>query len=375
MRYGWALWVIACYLVSFFIPLLTVTPSGGDGGGVSAVLKGGSPFDLHYLSIGVFPFLLSSIFHSLLQWQLPQLLAWVDKRGMGADAVKLILSGVLAVVMTYALLRNVPVERFKFSIWVTGAECLVSVFFVYEMIRQVGKANIVSNPLMLFIGVNCLAAITANFLSVDVASLDVVEGVWLGGGVVFGLLTLLSTYLVNKIAFNAPVIKPIDPTGGVAAARTTLRFPMMRAGITPVVYSAFLFFPVMSNFTHHSGTTGLLLSPLWLLGYGILVFVITYSLIKGMVPADVVSEQMRAKGVIFVGDGSDERHEFFLLRQYRKMALGSTIWLCFLMAADAAWQLSSPAPVSSLGIVGGLAPLLLLSISKDLVMQYRTKTW
>ena len=81
----------------------------------------------------------------------------------------------------------------------------------------------------------------------------------------------------------------------------------MRAGITPVVYSAFLFFPVMSNFTHHSGTTGLLLSPLWLLGYGILVFVITYSLIKGMVPADVVSEQMRAKGVLFVGDGRDER--------------------------------------------------------------------
>ena len=94
-----------------------------------------------------------------------------------------------------------------------------------------------------------------------------------------------------------------------------------------------------------------------------------------MVPADVISEQMRAKGVLFVGDGSDDRHEVFLLRQYRKMALGSTIWLCFLMAADAAWQLSSPTPVSSLGIVGGLAPLLLLSISKDLVMQYRTKTW
>ena len=375
MRYGWALWVIACYLISFFIPLLTVTPSVGGGGSVSAVLKGSSPFDLHYLSIGIFPFLLSSILYSLVQWQFSPILVWVNKRGLGEDLIKLILSGLLTVVMTYGLLKNIPVERFRFSIWATGAECLISVIFVYEMIRQIGKANIVSNPLMLFIGVNCLAAITANFLRLDIASLDVVEGVWLGGGVVFGVLTLASTYLVNKISFSAPVIKPIDPTGGPAAARTTLNFPMMRAGITPVVYSALVFFPVMSNFTHHTGTTGLLLSPWWLFAYGILVFVITYSLIKGLVPVDAISEQMRAKGVLFVGEHKHDRHELFLLRQYRKMALGSTIWLCFLMAADAAWQINSPEPVSSLGIVGGLAPLLLLSISKDLVMQYRTKTW
>ena len=35
-----------------------------------------------------------------------------------------------------------------------------------------------------------------------------------------------------------------------------------------------------------------------------------------MVPADVVSEQMRAKGVLFVGDGSDERHEVFLFLNF-----------------------------------------------------------
>lgn len=372
MRYGLALLVIAGYIASFFIPLLSVAPQGATEGGVSAVLRGGSPFDLHYLSIGIFPFLFAAILHSVAQWQFSPFLDWLRAKGIGDDAFRLGLAVLLACAMTYQLVAGIPEYRFRVSFLLTAAECLLSVYFVYEMLRLVGKSQIVGNPLMLFIGVNCVAAIAGSLLRIDYAGLDVIGAVWLGGGCVLGILTLLAAYGVNKIALHESVVKPIDPTGGLAAARTTLSFPVMRAGITPVVYSAFIFFPIMMSMTSHTGASGLILSPLWLVAYALLVFVITYSLLKSAIPREEITRYMRAKGIMFT---KDIDHARVLIKQQCAIAVYATLWLCILMVVQGAWQLFSPDSVSRLNFVGGLAPLLLLSVGKDMVKQYRTKTW
>lgn len=372
MRYGLALLVLVGYVASFFIPLMTVTLSGAEGRGVMSVFHGGSPFDLHYLTIGIFPFLLAAIFHSVMKWQMAPFLTWLENNGISEEALKLTIAVFLACAMTYNVIHDLPPERFRFSIWITAAECLLSVYFVYEAIRWVRKTYVVGNPLMLFIGVNCLAAVAAGFLRIDYSTMDVIERVWFAGGCLFGIMTFAGCWLVGKAELSESVMKPIDPTGNNAGAKTSLRFPVMRAGITPVVYSAFLFFPLMSQFSSHSGATGLVLSPLWLLAYAFLVFVITYSLLKEAVPTEVITEYMRAKGILFL---RGEDHGDVLKAMRRTMAILSTLWLTLLMVIQGVWQLYSPEAVSGIAIVGGLAPLLLLSVSKDMRKQYKTRTW
>jgi hypothetical protein len=373
-RYGLVFLAIFGYYGHFFVPLFSLTtavPMSNMGlipG--TEFLKGLTLFDYHYLSIGIIPFIFSSITVQVMRWQMPGVFSLVSGGKGDAAGFQRILLYAFASVMASVSVAQIPEGRFLIAPWLTVAEMLVSVWSIEQVVNFVKRLDILGSPVMLFLGLNVASSIIYSVYVLDFDAFTPQLSQFFILSLIIGLALLLiiiwSLFWSTKFYMG----RTMDATGKMSLI--PVKFKVLRAGITPVIYTSFLVFPLMVWLQPGDPFINLISHPQWLLIMFFLMTYLSYRLTLLNVPVTDMAQSARSVGLVMVKSERVFTDVSATLKSMaKKQACIASCWFMTLILTQSFWQTYAPKPLVGLGFVGGIGVVLIVGVMHDLMKSHK----
>lgn len=372
-RYGLVLLALLGYYGHFFMPVwsLTLAPPAKDAGVMPGMefLQGFALFDYHYLSIGIIPFIFSGIITQVIRWQAPSLFSrYAGPSGQGELLQRIFLYGI-SLVAAIVIVNGIPEARFRFFPAITILELLLTVWSIEQLVNYLKPLNIISSPVMLFLGANVLSSITYSVVSLDFGSFGHMDWSYFLLSVALGLATLSliiwSQFWGTKIVFA----RSISASGG--AAYQPGKVKLLRAGITPVIYSTFILYPLIAWWYGGDPGTLIIEHPIWIAAFISIIAFFGHRLTMLSMPVTDMQDYASKQGVgIFYGTRFFSSLSDILIRLSWRHAIIAALWFTTLILTQSAWKMFAPETLSKIGFVGGIGVVLLVNVISDAKRHY-----
>lgn len=365
-RYGAALVLVALYYVQSWIPLLSVSRQAGSSAdpllGLS-FLQASSGYDYHYLTIGIMPFVLGGLVAQLCRWQLPQLYVLWSRNDPSAERIGRVSAYAIGAVMAFSVTVAMPAERFEWAPWLTFAELMLSVTTVDQLLRLLKPLEIVSSPPMLFLGINVCSAVVYGYGTLPYSTFDVQSWWWLFASVVLAALTIVAS-VAGYFWHTVVTAKAATPYGML---QRRIRFKVLRAGVTPVIYATYLCYLPLSLLVASPSTW--VVTQMWpVAALASVIFLLTLPLIRLSLQVDDLRDYLYERGVMFFLKDSEYTGApsdilAMLVSSHARM---STLFFVMLIVTEGVWMSIAPEPLKMYGVVGGISWFLLWSVVTDM---------
>lgn len=357
--------LVVVYYGQFFVPLLSVEQiSEGDAISIGLDwLSGFSVHEYHYLSIGIIPFIFSSIAIGVAKWQLPSLYQQLSSLEGGVESVGRILTYSFAVLIVMFKIGSIPVEAIKYHISLVFVEMMFSVWCIEQILNHLKPLKLLSSPLMLFLGLNILGSIIFDIYSLNYSTFSQRDWVWFSVSLVICAFSVLFALFIMKWKEDVRFISSTNSVGKVVVQSMSIK--AMRAGITPVIYVMFILLPIAFLVDKTKDPLTHFFNPLFLLAFFLTAWLVNYKLLLVALPMKEVTGFSSSKGIFHIknNDVYDFSNELqaINLRQSRQMALSFSLFLLI----SGFWIEFSPSALSSLSYVGGVGIIILINTIKD----------
>ncbi len=371
-RYGIVLAVIAAYYAHFFIPIFSLTTSAPvSGGGMPGLefLQGFAVYDYHYLSIGIMPFIFSSLVLQLIKWQIPDLFDKISGGDGQAEWFQKISTYVIASIMALVIVIKMPEERFLFHASLTFVELILTIASIEQLIKLLKPLNVISSPVMLFLGLNVFSSLVYNTATLPYGLFDVVMWSQFALTLFLGALTVVLVYYSFKWKNDVVIGKAFNMSGAMSTKR--IPYKVLRSGVSPVIYVSFLFFPLVA-WLYQEAPQKILIQEPWLI---VLFFLMTgyfsKSLNKMNVRMDSLVEFGHLNALVVCDEEKVSLKDRLSIMTSRNAWLGG-VWFTSLITTEALWMTLGDRTFSGVGFVGGISVVLIMNVVLDLSKNYKT---
>jgi hypothetical protein len=373
-RYGLVILAIIGYYGHFFVPLFSLTTAApvSNMGLIPGTefLKGLALFDYHYLSIGIVPFIFSSITVQVMRWQMPGVFSVVSGAKGSAEGFQRTLLYAFSSVMASVSVSQIPEGRFLIAPWLTVTEMLVSVWSIEQVVNFVKRLDVLSSPVMLFLGLNVTSSIIYSVYVLDFNAFTPQVFSLFMLSIIIGLSLLLmiiwSLFWSTKFYMG----RTMDATGKMSLM--PVRFKVLRAGITPVIYTLFLVFPLMAWLQPGQPFLNLISHPQWLLIMFFLMTYLSYRLTLLNVPVADMAESARSVGLVVVkADRVFTDISATLRSMAKKQACIASCWFMALIVSQSLWQTYAPKELVGLEFIGGIGVVLIVGVLYDIAKSHK----
>jgi preprotein translocase subunit SecY len=335
-------------------------------------LQGLAVYDYHYLTVGIIPFIMSSLILQLFRWQMPGKISVFSGSKGDYESFQRITTYIIAAVMSAVIVMGIPESRFEYHPIVSFAELMLSVCSIDYIIRFIKPFKVISSPVMLFLGANVMGVMVNDYVSLGYDKFNHIDISYFLLSTLLVVVTIVLAIWCYKMKRPMHVGRTTRINGEYVAQRVDV--PVFQSGLMPIIYASVITLPLVSYL--HSGTELpaelMFKAPYWYALFGLLVYWFNYQFTLFQVSPDKIQRYCARKGIaVFVSDGVDASLSDTLISTIKKNSrLVAFIFSClFLM--QGAWQALSPESLSHISVVGGVSFILLVSVVADAMAHYR----
>jgi preprotein translocase subunit SecY len=375
-RYGLVLFAIVGYYAHFFVPLLSLTRSDSsrDAGVVPGMdfLQGLVVYDYHYLSVGIIPFIMSSLILQLFRWQIPEKIIVFSGADGNYENFQRITTYIIAAVMSAVIVMGIPENRFEYHPLVSFTELMLSVCSIDYIIRFIKPLKVISSPVMLFLGANVMGVMVNDYVSLEYDKFNHIDVSYFLLSTLLVVVTIVLAIWCYRMKRPIHIGRATRINGEYVAQRVDV--PVFQSGLMPVIYASVITLPLVAYL--HSGIEMpaelMFKAPYWYVFFGLLVYWFNCQFTLFQVSPDKIQRYCERNGIaVLVGSGVDASLSDTLISTIKKNSILVAFIFSCLFLMQGAWQASSPESLSHISVVGGVSFILLVSVVADAMAHYR----
>lgn len=222
------------FLAHFWVPLFSIDHTQAVGRNALVPFVGGSSA-LHYMSVGLLPFLISGLMVGIIPLLNPehnQLFLRFKK------PLQRVILYVLAFLYSYQTLSVQPSAAFKYGLIVTWVELMLSVWTIEQLLDVTKKTGLLETPLTWFLALSVVGTFVSAIYSFTISSSMVAAVV----------LTIIISFFAYQKSYDVNATVRHFLGGRLSLENITLNTRLMHVGLMPFIFFTMFTSPFLPMF-------------------------------------------------------------------------------------------------------------------------------
>lgn len=351
---------IAAFYAHFFLPLWSVEPAYLTGSTMDTMLPfmGASAHVIHYMTLGLMPFVSAGLMRSVFFTANPQAETWLIQRGILSLTQRALLYLVSAA-MAWVVVRALPEQSLRFGALAPWLELMLSIVSIEWLLHRVQQLGVLSSPVTFFLALNVLGA----FVYATIQQTGEQAGVFLS------ILTCIICFALYQRKFSLHADFLQFGSGRVQQKSCVAQFRYLHAGVMPFVYVSMFGAPLLMSLSSSSQHPAeiIVTSPVLMISMALILWVTSWFLLGKNSSFDDLKHSFQCFSLQFHGHKNTD--SFAAAIRVRQALFAGALFWCLIVAQGVFVHIVGPVPLSS--FVGGASWLIVASAFFDLKKGYK----